>query len=122
VASTSGLKKQRAQKRKASSAVEDPPLEKKSKFQCEVCNKDFTKKGSLNRHMKTHTEKKSKFQCEVCEKVCSTKSNLKRHMTTHAENRREFPCDLCTTVCSTNANLQRHIEVEHLVQEKKIRL
>ncbi|XP_067119411.1 zinc finger protein 624-like [Centruroides vittatus] len=49
---------------------------------CEICNKIFRKRDTLNRHMKTNTDSSVK-KCDVCgQKFCSF-ITLKRHMRGH---------------------------------------
>ena len=50
----------------------------KKGFQCLVCEKQFSQKGHLKRHMLIHT-KINNIQCEVCEKKVSRKYHLKSH-------------------------------------------
>ena len=49
---------------------------KEKNFKCDVCDKSFTEKGSVKKHMLVHSRMKE-HQCEVCEKKFSHKSNIK---------------------------------------------
>jgi len=46
---------------------------------CEYCDKIFSQKYNLTRHLRLHTGEKP-FQCTGCEKKFSDRSNLKQHM------------------------------------------
>lgn len=48
------------------------------KFNCEKCNKLFSKKSALERHLTTHSDKKC-FGCEHCARTFSTMHGLVKH-------------------------------------------
>ena len=58
------------------------------KYQCELCDKSYLEKDSLDRHMQyKHRKKPTKFKCEVCESTFSYESSLVRHIKKkHTEN------------------------------------
>ena len=49
---------------------------------CETCDKSFTKKCSLQLHIKTVHMKEKNFQCEICDKSFGDNGNLQRHIKT----------------------------------------
>ncbi|KPP60730.1 hypothetical protein Z043_121242, partial [Scleropages formosus] len=51
-------------------------------YQCNICNKRFTQKSSLNVHMRLHHKEKS-YECFVCKKKFSHETLLGRHMALH---------------------------------------
>ena len=57
-------------KRRRMDAVDVP------KYSCEQCNKCFTLKTNLTRHMLIHSGRKD-FQCDVCEKKFVQKSTFR---------------------------------------------
>lgn len=48
-------------------------------FKCETCDKQFSRKDHLNRHVFIHSGTKP-FQCEICSKLFSRKDNKYKHM------------------------------------------
>ena len=51
-------------------------------FQCTECSRFFSTKGTLNRHMSSHSESRP-FLCPYCQKSFKTYSVCKKHVTTH---------------------------------------
>jgi KRAB domain-containing zinc finger protein len=68
----------------------------------------------LKAHIETVHEKKKKFfKCEICEKNFSDKSNLNKHISSVHEDKKPFKCELCEFSSSLKGNLNNHIKSVH---------
>ena len=59
--------------------------QKRTSFQCTICQKSFTQKSHLTVHERIHSGAKP-HMCSVCGKQFSVKSNLKKHLRMHEKN------------------------------------
>lgn len=83
-------------------------LEPKDKIHhCKICDKNFTKQFSLNRHMQLHTGEKN-HKCPICRKAFIQKTDMLRHETTHSELL-NFQCTTCDKRFKTKKNLTCHL-------------
>lgn len=64
----------------------------KSRSQCLLCFKTFSRPNGIVKHMKTHTQEKN-YQCFTCGSQFSRSDHLNRHMLIHEEPK--FKCDIC---------------------------
>ena len=85
--------------------------EKIKDFTCSVCHKHYTRKWSLNRHMKSHTGEKP-FQCLICKQSFARKDNLQAHVDTHLRIR-TFPCPYCRYRGYSSQDVYHHQLKEH---------
>ena len=66
---------------------------KHRRFECEYCGKAFSRSGSLQRHLCTHTGDKP-FKCEYCGKAFIQSGYLQRHLHTQTGDK-PFKCKYC---------------------------
>ena len=111
-------------------------LHRRTHRSCAICQATCTNFGNLTQHMKTHSAEK-KFQCDECDKFFTRGSILKRHKVIHS-GIKSFQCDdcyksfkylpdlkvhkakdearkckLCGVPFSRSAQLQKHMEEKH---------
>ena len=74
------------------------------------CNKQFTAKKNLQRHMQTHQERSKDFACKDCPKRYYRKEHLKEHIElTHSELLPRYPCQNCKKTFAHKRNLKKHL-------------
>ena len=76
---------------------------------CEVCQKSFHCKSTLNSHKKTHTGEKPHV-CSICDKSFAHKQSLQIHQATHSDERK-FKCNICPDerYFKTKNHLRNHL-------------
>ncbi|XP_074645057.1 zinc finger protein 236-like [Tubulanus polymorphus] len=77
-------------------------------FICEICQRAFTVKSTLDCHFKTHTGAEKMFKCHVCSSLFSTKGSLKVHMRLHT-GAKPFKCPHCDVTFRTSGHRKSHI-------------
>ena len=75
-------------RRKAQSSTRRP-------FVCQTCDRAFTRRLTLKRHLQTHDGTKP-FQCPICSKGLSRKHVLLQHLRVHSKRHVPFTCFVCT--------------------------
>ncbi|XP_054644019.1 oocyte zinc finger protein XlCOF22-like [Dunckerocampus dactyliophorus] len=76
-------------------------------FNCSVCDKGFSCKSYLIRHMRTHTGEKL-FSCSDCGKSFTRNSDLKTHMRIHT-GEKPFTCSDCGKGFTQKASMVVHM-------------
>ena len=80
-------------------------------FACSQCGKAFTRKGHLNDHLRVHSGEKP-HACNQCEKKFSRRYDLVRHHRIHSDSgERPFACSQCGKAFFHKGDLNRHLRV-----------
>lgn len=82
--------------------------QKRKKYSCEECGKEFNNKTQFGRHSDIHAGKK--FMCEQCGKLFSQKGYLKVHQAIHSSVK-SFKCDVCGRKFTQKSTLVHHAAV-----------
>lgn len=85
----------------------------KAKAPCTLCGKLVTPGMFMNQHMKTHEPAQHQCTYEGCEKAFRTRSALSLHGESHEYTTVDLPCPSCNTMYSSQRNLNRHIARQH---------
>ena len=82
-------------------------IQEKKHFSCQVCDKRFAKKYSLDQHQATHSETRS-FKCSLCldGRIFKTKDGLNNHMVLRYDPK--IACSNCEYKTHTKSNFKRH--------------
>ena len=81
-------------------------------FQCKACNKNFSRKDNITRHIESVHLKLRNHLCSDCGKEFSEKAALVRHVSMQHGNVR-YPCHLCDKSYGLEKDLKSHIKVMH---------
>ena len=95
---------------------EKEPPEKKM-WQCDRCEKEFSKKYNLDRHLVPHTGN-FRWYCEMCRKGFSQKDLYSSHMRSHEGLK--YRCEYCGTVRCVEKDSPRKIFIPHICAHMKV--
>ena len=80
----------------------------KKKYNCESCDKSFSRASDLKGHIHGVHEGHEDYKCELCGKSFSHAGDLKRHILTIHEGHKDYKCESCGKSFSQETNLNDH--------------
>ncbi|XP_063706654.1 zinc finger protein 184-like [Culicoides brevitarsis] len=86
-------------------------------YVCNVCQKRFSQNSSLKQHHLLHTGEKP-YKCSVCEQSFTQSKSLTFHMRRHT-GEKPFRCEICNTMFRQKDGLKRHILLKHEKKEPR---
>ncbi len=84
-----------------------------SNFKCIECDEVFILEGLYQAHMNKRHNKNSENKCKFCEKIFSTKGNLDNHILYIHTETKKYKCEICNKDFIRKGDLTRHNKVIH---------
>jgi KRAB domain-containing zinc finger protein len=89
------------------------------KFTCYICEKEYSHRYKLTRHMQVH-ENHEEFKCQICGHQAKRKHSFKQHMKIHEENRKKkWKCNGCGYKTDRKAYLKIHLKFHEEKQNEE---
>ncbi|KAL0487570.1 ZFP2 [Acrasis kona] len=114
---TQPSKKRRVEKFKIYVQIISIKKNEDGSYNCDVCQKHFTDRSNLSKHIRVHTKEKP-YECKECQKSFSHSQSLKEHSNTH-QKKTPYACEECKKTFSNDANLKRHMRTHTLEKPYK---
>ncbi|KAK7459688.1 hypothetical protein BaRGS_00038991, partial [Batillaria attramentaria] len=80
-------------------------------LRCPRCNKAFSSKSNLNKHIRVHGEREA--ECHICGKKFHYESYLKLHVATVHDRQYQYQCAHCGKILFSKTGLVAHIKQFH---------
>ncbi|XP_015183662.1 PREDICTED: zinc finger protein 709-like [Polistes dominula] len=91
-------------------------------LKCTQCNRCYSSKKSLERHILTTHNNEAKFQCQKCKKEFFQIDQLLQHGKLHRSNDKSklVPCKICNKSFRKTDTMVRHLNVHKRVNPKEV--
>ena len=112
--------KENLRKRKLLKENEELSKKQKGQFACENCNKIFSSKRGVTRHIFRVHENKNAFKCKFCDYGSGDKSNFEKHVKSVHEKQNLSvltKCKICDYGSVDRSNLNKHVKYVHEKQK-----
>ena len=78
---------------------------------CSICDQRFTRKGSLNMHIRSVHEEKKPHKCSICDASFAEKGSLTAHI--NGVHGNLFVCSICDKSFGRKGILHKHMRSVH---------
>ena len=85
----------------------------KMELKCSTCEKMFSTKGNLTKHVDSVHIKMKPYSCKICDYACSVKADMLKHVESVHECKKPHVCTTCGKMFSRKGNLNVHIDYVH---------
>ncbi|XP_071043245.1 uncharacterized protein [Parasteatoda tepidariorum] len=85
-------------------------------YTCEICNKKFTRKAHLKRHLRIH-EPDRPYKCSFCEYRGCERSDITKHLLVHETPKHK--CHLCGKIFRHTKNIELHLKRHYKQRDYK---
>lgn len=82
--------------------------ERHGSLTCTMCEKKFSDKYTLRKHILTHNNTPPTFPCDICGKLFKKQSIVLKHLKTHSDIK-PFKCNICNEAKLTQNELNIHM-------------
>lgn len=89
-------------------AVKELYCKRKRIYNCEQCNKGYSRRSSLTYHVKDKHLHYTRFQCRVCDRCFLSKSQFTVHVARHSK-KKKFECRKCLQRFFTVSDRNKHM-------------
>ena len=90
-----------------------PPHQQYPAFTCPECNKSYSSKNSLKRHMDIHKGHFA-YRCEQCNKGFQNRGPFRAHLATvHNMEEMKVSCPVCQAKFTRSDNMKAHMQMVH---------
>ncbi|XP_058119103.1 zinc finger and SCAN domain-containing protein 26-like isoform X2 [Anopheles coustani] len=107
------------QRAKRKPCKNDDPSERSVSHTCDICQKNFTAKKNLTRHLMVHTGEMP-FKCTQCKRSFRQAGQLKAHHAVH-QSQDSHKCDQCDATYRNFPMLAKHRKAAHPQRSKTSR-
>ena len=87
---------------------------KEENRKCTTCDKMFTDRRNLNKHIKSVHEG-NMFSCDQCSKTYTRKASLIDHVSRHHDKTK---CKICNINFSNSITLKKHMQTKHESEQR----